>query len=133
MFQTSRQKSARESANSADSTSGLVHVPPKTDLTQAHPARRDESTFRNDAMIMKRIDADDDNQSILPEGAELQVNDFAIVTTAPGSMYRCVPQDQRSLFLRIDTRRIGQQPTGPGFLTARRNQRDASLSELFLG
>jgi len=85
-------------------------------------------------MIMKRIDADDDNQSILPEGADLQVNDFAIVTTAPGAMYRCVPQDQRSLFLRIDTRRrSGQQPTGPAFLTARRNQREASLSELFLG
>ena len=85
-------------------------------------------------MIMKRIDSDDDDQPVLPVEADLRANDFAIVTTAPGSMYRCVPQDQRSLILRIDTRRrIGQQPTGPAYLPARRSARDASLSELFLG
>ena len=84
-------------------------------------------------MIMKRIDSDDD-QPGLPVGADLQVNDCANVTTAPGSMYRCVPQDQRSLFLRIDARgRIGQLPTGPAFLSARRGASEASLSELFLG
>ena len=84
-------------------------------------------------MIMKRIDADDDIQPVLPDGSDLQAGAFAFVTTAPGSMYRCVPQDQRSLLLRIDTRRIGQQSAGPAFLTALRNQREASLSELFLG
>lgn len=85
-------------------------------------------------MIMKRMDSDEHNKPVPVCAPGLRTTDVGSDKTAPGFQYRCVPQDVHSLFRRIDARRrIGQDATGPAFLSPRRSQREASLSELFLG
>ena len=85
-------------------------------------------------MIMQRIEPDDDGCPLTSETPTPAAAKVVASTKSPGTVYRGVPQDSRSRFLRMDGCQSGdRRDSGQVYRSARRNQREASMSELFLG